>query len=200
MQDLLIQLQTDLKKTIVFITHDLNEAMRLGDRILLLKDGRTVQLGTGPEIISAPADDYVADFVSDVDRTRVLTAGDLLREPRTTTRLGAGLHEVLGSLAAAEAAGAYVLDDAGCIVGVARDHLVARSLQEGRTVLTRQDVVAEYTTTTSGRPLIDLVQLVGHHSVPLAVVDEQGRMIGVLPRAALLDALAAVPAPQRSAA
>src|SRR3712207_799014 len=88
MQDLLERLQSELAKTIVFITHDLNEAMRLGDRILMLKDGHTVQLGTGPEIISAPADAYVADFTSDVDRTRVLTAGDLLREPRLTARLG----------------------------------------------------------------------------------------------------------------
>jgi len=198
MQELLIQLQTELHKTIVFITHDLNEAMRLGDRILLLKDGRTVQLGTGPQIISAPADDYVADFVSDVDRTRVLTAGDLLREPRMTTRLGDGLHEVLLAMGAAEATGAYVVDETRRIVGVARDDLLARSLQEGRTALTRQDLVADFLTTTSQRPLIDLVQLVGRHAVPLAVVDEQARMLGVVPRATLLDALAAVPARQRS--
>ena len=95
MQDLLERLQSELHKTIVFITHDLNEAMRLGDRILMLKDGRTVQLGTGPEIISAPADDYVADFTSDVDRTRVLTAGDLMREPRMTAHLGDQAADVL---------------------------------------------------------------------------------------------------------
>ena len=88
MQELFISLQSELRKTIVFITHDLNEAMRLGDRILLLKDGRSVQLGTGAQILSAPADAYVADFVSDVDRSRVLTAGQLLREPRMTAQLG----------------------------------------------------------------------------------------------------------------
>jgi glycine betaine/proline transport system ATP-binding protein len=79
MQALLLRLQRDLQRTIVFITHDLNEATRLGDRILILRAGQVVQLGTGPEILEAPADAYVADFVADVDRTRVLTAADVMR-------------------------------------------------------------------------------------------------------------------------
>jgi glycine betaine/proline transport system ATP-binding protein len=198
MQELLIRLQTELRKTIVFITHDLNEAMRLGDRILLLKDGRTVQLGTGPEIISAPADDYVADFVSDVDRSRVLTADDLVRDPRLTATLGEPVDELLRRLGAAESTGVYVLDDERRILGVARDDVVARALRDRRTTLERGDLVDDFLTTSPDRALIDLVQLVGRHSVPLAVVDERSRMLGVVPRAAVLDALAAVPAPQRS--
>jgi glycine betaine/proline transport system ATP-binding protein len=192
MQDLLISLQTELRKTIVFITHDLNEAMRLGDRILLLKDGRPVQLGTSAQILSAPADDYVAEFVSDVDRSRVLTAGELLREPRITARLGDLTGDLLRALGAEETNGVYVLDDERRVVGVALDHLLARAVQEGRTTLTRQEVVADFATTPADRALIDLVQLVGRHPVPLAVVDEGRRLLGVVPRAALLDALAAV--------
>jgi glycine betaine/proline transport system ATP-binding protein len=198
MQELLITLQTELRKTIVFITHDLNEAMRLGDRILLLKDGRTVQLGTGPQIISAPADEYVADFVSDVDRTRVLTAGDLLREPRSTARLGQPTGELLRALGAAEASGVYVLDDARRVLGVARDELLAAAVQEGRPQLSGRDLSDDYLVVPADRALIDLVQLVGRHPVPLGVVDEGGRLLGVVPRAAVLDALAAVPAQQRS--
>ncbi len=194
MQDLLERLQSELHKTIVFITHDLNEAMRLGDRILMLKDGRTVQLGTGPEIISAPADDYVADFTSDVDRTRVLTAGDLLREPRMTARLGDRAGDVLRALGTAEANGVYVLDDRGRIAGVARDDLLARALQEGRTDLGTREVVAEYATIGADRPVVEFVHLVGRHTVPLGVVDDDGRLLGVVPRAAVLDALSAVPA------
>jgi glycine betaine/proline transport system ATP-binding protein len=193
MQDLLVRLQTELQKTIVFITHDLNEAMRLGDRILMLKDGRTVQLGTGPEIISAPADDYVADFTSDVDRTRVLTAGDLLREPRMTARLGQSTGEVLRALGAAEANGVYVLDDDRRIAGVARDDLLARALQEGRSAVGPRELVPDYATTAPDRPLVEFVHLVGNHAVPLGVVDDDGRLLGVVPRAAVLDALAAVP-------
>ncbi|GHF90112.1 quaternary amine ABC transporter ATP-binding protein [Streptomyces thermodiastaticus] len=74
MQDQLLQLQKTLKKTIVFITHDLNEAMRLGDRIAVMRDGRIVQTGTAEDILLRPANDYVASFTQDVDRSRVLTA------------------------------------------------------------------------------------------------------------------------------
>lgn len=78
MQSQLLELQKSLGKTIVFITHDLNEAMRLGDRICVLRDGRVAQIGTAQEILSAPANEYVARFIEDVDRTRVLTAASVL--------------------------------------------------------------------------------------------------------------------------
>ncbi|MEV0637244.1 glycine betaine/L-proline ABC transporter ATP-binding protein [Streptomyces sp. NPDC050619] len=78
MQDQLIDLQKELKKTIVFITHDLNEAMRLGDRIAVMRDGRIVQIGTAEDILVRPANDYVASFIQDVDRSRVLTASAVM--------------------------------------------------------------------------------------------------------------------------
>ncbi|MEU5218081.1 betaine/proline/choline family ABC transporter ATP-binding protein [Streptomyces sp. NPDC020807] len=81
MQDQLLVLQQRLKKTIVFITHDLNEAMRLGDRIAVMRDGRIVQLGTAEDILVRPADDYVASFIQDVDRSRVLTASAVMEAP-----------------------------------------------------------------------------------------------------------------------
>lgn len=77
MQDQLLQLQARLGKTIVFITHDLNEAMRLGDRIAVMRAGRIVRTGTAEQILNDPGDDYVREFVSDVDRSRVLTAGSV---------------------------------------------------------------------------------------------------------------------------
>ncbi|MFJ6544137.1 glycine betaine/L-proline ABC transporter ATP-binding protein [Streptomyces sp. NPDC091385] len=78
MQDQLLELQKTLRKTIVFITHDLNEAMRLGDRIAVMRDGRVVQTGNAEDILLRPADDYVASFTQDVDRARVLTAGAVM--------------------------------------------------------------------------------------------------------------------------
>ena len=78
MQDQLIELQRSLDKTILFITHDLNEAMRLGDRIAMMRNGRIVQIGSAMEILENPADDYVAQFIQDVDRSRVLTAGAVM--------------------------------------------------------------------------------------------------------------------------
>ena len=199
MQSLLIRLQDDLRKTVVFITHDLNEAMRLGDRILLLKDGRLVQLGTGPEILSAPADDYVADFVSDVDRTRVLTAEDVIAEPRVVVHLDDRPAEVLRRLGEAESNGAYVVDGDRQLLGVVKDDWLAHVSSTGAERIDRAGLVAEYATTGPGSPLIDIVGQLGRHVVPLAVVDERNRLLGVVPRAAVLASLSAVPAPHTTA-
>src|SRR5699024_12335856 len=80
MQEQLVELQATLNKTIIFITHDLNEAMFLGDRIAVMRDGRIVQVGTPEEILTDPANDYVAQFVQDVDRARVLTAASVMEK------------------------------------------------------------------------------------------------------------------------
>jgi glycine betaine/proline transport system ATP-binding protein len=81
MQNEVIRLHHEVGKTMVFITHDLSEALKLGDRILIMRDGRTVQMGTGDELVGAPADDYVRDFVSDIPRAQVLTLRWIMREP-----------------------------------------------------------------------------------------------------------------------
>ncbi|MFC4336395.1 quaternary amine ABC transporter ATP-binding protein [Salininema proteolyticum] len=78
MQDQLLELQKSLGKTIVFITHDLNEAMKIGDRIAIMRDGRVIQIGTAEDILLRPADEYVSEFIADVDRSRVLTAESIM--------------------------------------------------------------------------------------------------------------------------
>jgi glycine betaine/proline transport system ATP-binding protein len=190
MQDLLLKLQQELHKTIVFITHDLNEAMRIGDRILLMKDGAAVQLGTSAEILASPADDYVADFVADVDRTRVLTAEDVMREPRFLAAPEEPAAELLRRLGREEANGVYVLDGERRIVGVARDDRLADAAARGAATPSRDCLSDEYLTTTPDKPLIELCSLVGRHSVPLAVIDGDRHLLGVVPRATLLAALA----------
>jgi len=82
MQDEVVRLRREVNKTMVFITHDLSEALKLGDRILIMRDGKLVQIGTGAELVGAPADDYVRDFVREVPRSHVLTLRWLMRPPR----------------------------------------------------------------------------------------------------------------------
>jgi len=82
MQNEVIRLHHEVGKTMVFITHDLSEALKLGDRILIMRDGKMVQIGTGDQLVGAPADDYVRDFVSDVNRSHVLTLRWIMREAR----------------------------------------------------------------------------------------------------------------------
>ena len=79
MQDEVIRLQRDVKKTMIFITHDLAEALKLGDRIAIMKDGQFVQVGTPEEVVAHPADDYVSDFTRDVPRAHVLTVRTIMR-------------------------------------------------------------------------------------------------------------------------
>jgi glycine betaine/proline transport system ATP-binding protein len=82
MQNEVIRLHREVGKTMVFITHDLSEALKLGDRILIMRDGMTVQCGAGADLVGAPADDYVRDFVRDIPRSHVLTLRWVMREPR----------------------------------------------------------------------------------------------------------------------
>jgi glycine betaine/proline transport system ATP-binding protein len=145
MQDQLIELQRELGKTILFITHDLNEAMRLGDRIAMMRDGRIVQTGTAEQILNDPANDYVTQFVRDVDRARVLTAGAVMTHPVDQAKYTAGneasgpvvsvsMHTNLSELLALSAdtpQALAVVDDEGRIVGeLARDTLL-RALGHG---------------------------------------------------------------------
>lgn len=87
MQEEIIRLHHEVGKTMVFITHDLSEALKLGDRILIMRDGKPVQCGTGDELVGAPVDDYVRDFVREVPRSHVLTLRWIMREPRPDDRL-----------------------------------------------------------------------------------------------------------------
>ena len=78
MQDELLELQANVQKTIIFITHDLNEALRIGDRIAIMKDGKIIQIGTGEDILTNPANEYIRTFMEDVDRSKVLTAENVM--------------------------------------------------------------------------------------------------------------------------
>lgn len=83
MQDELLDLHDSVGKTIIFITHDLDEALRIGDRIVLMKDGNIVQIGTPEEILMSPSNEYVEKFVEDVDLSKVLTAGHIMKRAET---------------------------------------------------------------------------------------------------------------------
>lgn len=188
MQDLLARLQEELQRTIVFITHDLNEAMRLGDRIVMLKDGRVVQIGTGPEILHNPANEYVANFVADVDRSRVLTAHLAMRPPRRTFTPQDDPRDVLAWLADQEFNGSYVLGPDDRILGVARDDRMAQGIKDGVTEIGPL-LIDDWAGVDPHTPLSELSALAAEHTVPIAVIDDEGHLLGVVPRARLLATL-----------
>lgn len=192
MQEQLVELQQELGKTIVFITHDLNEAMFLGDRIAVMRDGRIVQQGTPNDILTDPANDYVAQFVQDVDRARVLTAGDVMEPPRAVIALSSGPRAALRTMRDLQTSALFVVSSGRKLVGVVRDKDVLRQVRDGGTDL---DDVLRPTPSIVGREqlIADLFELATSSPLPVAVTDENDRLIGVVPRVTLLASLSSLP-------
>jgi glycine betaine/proline transport system ATP-binding protein len=188
MQDQLLELQQTLGKTIVFITHDLNEAMYLGDRIAVMRDGRVVQVGTSEQILSHPADDYVAQFIADVDRTRVLTASSVMRRPAAVAFAAGGPRLALRTMRDAQVAAAYVIDKARVLKGIIRDADAVDATRAGKETLDGL-VDASLTSVSVDTPLADVFAPAAESPLPVPVTDDKGRLVGVIPRAILLEAM-----------
>jgi glycine betaine/proline transport system ATP-binding protein len=186
MQDLLLRLHDDLGRTIVFVTHDLNEAMHIGDRIMLMRDGEVVQVGTRSDILAAPRDDYVARFVADVDRTRIFTACDLMQRPRVIV----GLHEHPSDvLRQAELNGAdsVCVVDGGRLVGFASAELLGSAVRAGATRLASGILRTDYPLAGPATRVPELCRLLVGSQLPLAVEGDDGSLLGVISASALLE-------------
>jgi glycine betaine/proline transport system ATP-binding protein len=188
MQEQLVELQQELGKTIVFITHDLNEAMFLGDRIAVMRDGRTVQVGTAEEILTDPADDYVAQFVADVDRARVLTAANVMEAPRAIVTASAGPRAALRTMRDLQTSTVFVVGAGRRLLGAAHDRDVLRLVRRGERSL-ESAIRPDYATVAPDQYLTDLLESAAVNALPLAVVDERERLLGAVPRVTLLAAL-----------
>lgn len=188
MQDQLLELQQSLGKTIVFITHDLNEAMYLGDRIAVMRDGRIVQVGTSEQILSHPADDYVAQFVADVDRTRVLTAGSVMAPPRAVVPLHGGPRLALHTMRDQQVVAAYVVDRARRFQGIIRDAEAVEATRTGTEHLTGL-VDTSLSAVSVDTPLAEVFAPAAESPLPVPVTDEHGHLVGVIPRARLLESM-----------
>ncbi|MFI6066768.1 glycine betaine/L-proline ABC transporter ATP-binding protein [Micromonospora sp. NPDC051227] len=190
-QDQLLELQAELGKTIIFITHDLNEAMRLGDRIAVMRDGRIVQIGTAEEILTDPANDYVAQFVADVDRTRILTAASVMEKPQQVLDVNAGPRVAAKALRESQTSVVYVTGPMQKFLGTVTEDEVLRALREGRPHLDGYVSTERVRTVTADTSVADLFGDCAESQHPVAVLDERDRLIGVIPRITLLSALAA---------
>ncbi|WP_228529331.1 quaternary amine ABC transporter ATP-binding protein [Arthrobacter gandavensis] len=191
MQEQLIALQQELGKTIIFITHDLNEAMFLGDRIAMMKDGAIVQIGTPDEILSAPATDYVAQFVQDVDRTRVLTAASVMEPARSVVNLAAGPRGALRTMRDLQTSAAFVVDRKRTFLGTVSDRDAMGLVERRESELT--PAIRLGTPVDGDTPLAQLFGMAVESPVPLPVIDGQRRLVGAIPRVTLLAALGNVP-------
>ena len=192
MQDQLVELQASLNKTIVFITHDLNEAMRLGDRIAVMRDGRIVQIGTAEEVLNDPANDYVAQFVADVDRTRVLTASSVMEKPQYVVNADSGPREAQHVMREKHVSAAFAVGRRdNRLHGVVYDKDVVDAVKRGDQKL--DGVIKDDAAAVQEEAyLADLFAPSAESTLPLAVVDAAGRLVGVVPRVTLLAAMASI--------
>lgn len=191
-QDLLLDLQGRFGKTIVFITHDLNEAMRIGDRIAVMREGRIVQIGTAEEILTDPANDYVAQFVADVDRTRVLTASSVMEKPLVTVLASTGPRTALRTMREHQTSAAFVIGRDRKLIGRVRATVIADAVQENVQKLDGLIDLEEPEPVAPDTPVADLFVRVAESDLPVPVADENGTLLGVIPRVTLLAALGAI--------
>lgn len=188
MQDELIDLQASMKKTIIFITHDLDEALRLGDRIALMKDGSIVQIGTPEEILVNPANDYVERFVEDVDRSKVLTAQQIMKRPETINVEKHGPRVALERMREEGLSSIIVVDSKRNLQGyVTADDASEAKQKEIRDI--KEILQTDIPRVEKETPLHEIFNVIHDSPIPVAVMDGE-KLVGIIVRGALIAALA----------
>jgi len=188
MQDELLEIQQRLCKTIIFVTHDLDEALKLGDRIALMKDGVIVQIGTPEEILTNPENAYVERFVADVDLTRVLSASDVMRRPEPVAQCTAGPRVALHLMEEHDITGIFVVTRQRLLRGRVTLDDAAGAVREGTSM--KDILITDLPVVAPDATLSDIISLITESPYPVAVVDDAGRLRGVISRGAILAALA----------
>ncbi|GBF77286.1 glycine betaine/L-proline ABC transporter ATP-binding protein [Paenibacillus sp. 598K] len=196
MQDELLELQSKMKKTIVFITHDLDEALRIGDQIALMKDGSIVQIGSPEEILMQPANSYVERFVEDVDLSKVLTASHVMRKPETITS-ERGPRVALQLMRERGVSNLYVVDKAKKLVGVISAEDASQAVKDGQPL--ESIIQRELPSVSPDTLLNDLFDTISTTRLPVAVIDDEHRLKGIIIKGAVLAALAGNTVPEAGA-
>lgn len=189
MQDELLNLQQKMNKTIVFITHDLNEALKIGDRIAFIRDGSLVQVGTPEEIIRDPADDYVAKFARGVDRSKILTLKDVMKRPHPIVQLRDGPHVALQVMKEHGISSVFVVNRAKHLQGLITADLALEARKAGVESLHEVKLI-EVPVHLETVLVQDIFTVIAESKTPLAVIDDEQRLIGIIIRGSVLAALA----------
>ncbi|WP_067561538.1 glycine betaine/L-proline ABC transporter ATP-binding protein ProV [Halofilum ochraceum] len=185
MQDELIELQKQHARTVVFISHDLDEAMRIGDRIAIMEQGRVVQIGTPDEIVTNPANEYVRSFFHGVDVTKVFTGGDLARKDAVSVidDANADPKSVREQLQRDGHDSAVLIDGSGNVKGV----MTEKSLADANSL--NDAFIKDLEPAGADMSLHDVLSRVAHAGAPVPVVDDNGRYVGSVSQAHLLQTL-----------
>jgi len=186
MQDELLELQQKMSKTIVFITHDLDEALKIGDRVAIMKEGAVVQIGTPEQILTEPEDDYVKAFVQNVDRTKIITAQTIMRKAPTINIKKDGPGVAVRKMKQDGISSIYVLDSDRKYKGIVTIDDAAE--QKKKNVKSVDEIIRDDAGRTSpDTPVKHLLSDVLTSSYPVAVLDDEGRLTGIVDRASIIS-------------
>ena len=192
MQDELLRLQEELQKTIVFITHDLNEALKLGDRIVIMHDGRVAQIGSPEDIVLRPEDEYVGDFTQDVRLESVLTASKVMVSPKATVMGHQGPRAALHTIGNSDGDAAWIVDRRERYMGLLTITNAQSALRAGvRRIDEAMDYVdREYAAVHPDTTFDVLIPRAMSSDYPIPVTDADNLLVGEVHRSALAEALA----------
>ncbi len=186
MQDELLSLQNKLGKTVLFITHDLDEALKLGDRIAIMKNGEIVQIGTADEILGNPANEYVSNFVKDVDRSKVLMASNVMKKPNVLMTEKSGALAAVRKMEDAGASSIFVVDKDNNFKGLLTIDDAIKAYKSN--IPTDEVLIKDIHTIHPETALNDLFGVAVEAKYPLAVV-ENGKLLGIVSRVSILSGL-----------
>ncbi len=189
MQDELLALQEKVQKTIVFITHDLDEALKLGDRIAVMYDGEIVQIGTPENILTEPANDYVRNFVENVDRSKVLTAANIMKKPLAVVDSKEGPKAAARKMEKEQISSIFVVNAKKQLQGVVDIEDVQALADKGVKSL-KEALKNNYYTTNPDTLISDLLSMASTSTYPIAVVNDDQRLLGVIVRVSVIAGIA----------
>ena len=187
MQNLFLDIQGEIKRTVLFITHDLDEALMLGHRVAIMKDGEIVQIGTPEEILADPANRYVERFIEDVDYAKVRYVDTVMVEPKEVAYDGEGPRVVLRRMRQAGLSEIFVVDDERRLLGICEAEDVARLVEREEQKL--DGATDDPPKVELGTPLREVLPLFVERDLPVAVTSEDNRLEGVVVRGSLIAGL-----------
>ncbi len=186
MQFELLSIQKKLKKTIIFITHDINEAFKLGDKVAIMKDSRLIQLDTPENMSANPADDYVRQFIDSADKTKVISVKQIMFNPSCIIRLKEGAGIAIREMKSNRVSSAYVIDNHMKFLGIITIDNALKCRNENGFL---SDYIFNEIPTTSSDALInDILPIAANTKFPIAVIDN-GELMGIVSKASILSTL-----------
>lgn len=187
MQLELLDLQGKLQKTIIFITHDVNEAFKLGDRVAVMKDGEFVQIGTPEDILENPSNQYIEDFVRDIDRSKILQAKHIMQKSTALMSPKDGLKVAMKEMRSNGISSLFVVGEKRKLRGIITIDDTIEAIEEQKTL--EEIIKTDYYIASPEDYVQDLIPKAAQAKYPIAVVDEKGKFLGIIVRVSVLSSL-----------